>query len=149
MSTPGDSLDGATQVSASLTESLRDTLASAWHLAEASLALLRAELRLARSSALALAWLAFALVFFGVGAWLALTVAIAMVIAQLSGQPLIGVAAVALINLAGTAWVLLAMRRCWSDLGLPRTRALIAQPSVRATGAHVGSEVETGHETAA
>jgi hypothetical protein len=136
------------QAPPSLSDNLRDTVASAWHLAEASLALLRAELRLARSSALALVWLAFGLMFFGVGAWLALTVAIAMGIAQLSGQPLLGVAAVALINLAGAAWVLHAMRRCWADLGLPRTRALIANPPIPATRAQVDSETEIRHETA-
>src|SRR5690606_22622360 len=134
MSAQGDPSDDGAQVAAdSLTDNLRETFASALHLAQASLGLLRAELRLARSSALALVWLGFGLVFFGVGAWMALTVAIAMGVGQLGGHPLLGVGTVALIILAGAAWVLRAMRRCWRDLGLPRTRALIANPPVHAT----------------
>jgi len=103
----------------------REALQGALRVAEASLALLRAELRLARSSALTLVWLAFALIFLGVGAWLATSAAIAAGIYLLSGNILVGIGAVALANLAGIAWVLHLMKRCWHDLSLPRTRQLI------------------------
>jgi TRAP-type C4-dicarboxylate transport system permease small subunit len=103
---------------------------------------LRAELRLARSSALSLVWLGFGLVFFGVGAWLALTVAIALGVAEASGHPLLGVGTVAAINLAGAIWVLRAMRRCWHDLQLPRTRALIANSAAKSTDAKSPNESE-------
>lgn len=106
------------------TEALRDAL----QVAEASLALLRAELRLARSSALAMIWLGFALVFFGVGAWMAISLAFALGIQMLTGSFLLGAAGVALLNLVGATWVLYSMRRCWRDLSLPRTRALLVSP---------------------
>jgi hypothetical protein len=95
-------------------------------LAGATLALLRAELRLARSSALVLVWLSFVLVFLGVGAWLATSAAIAAGIYQLTGNVFYGIGSVALANIAGIFAVLLMMRGCWSDLALPRTRRVIA-----------------------
>lgn len=102
-------------------------LGEAVRVAEAALALLRAELRLARSSALALVWLAFVLVFLGVGAWLATSAAIAAGIYELTGNLFYGIGSVALANLVGIAMVLLAMRRCWRDLTLPRTRRVLGQ----------------------
>lgn len=104
---------------------LRDTVDAAIGAAEAALGLVRAELRLARSSALNLVWLGFGLVFLGVGAWLATSAAIAAGIYQLTGNVFIGIAAVALANLGGIAWVLFAMRHCWHDLTLPRTRRML------------------------
>ncbi|SFN43017.1 hypothetical protein [Dokdonella immobilis] len=134
MQSPGEVPDASEPATASeslatSTESLigraRDALISALEVAEASFALLRAELRLARSSALALVWLSFALIFFGAGAWLALSALIATAIAKATGSWLLGVGGVAAGNLLGAGWVLLSMRRCWRDLSLPRTRALI------------------------
>jgi hypothetical protein len=98
----------------------------AMRVASAAFALLRAELRLARSSAFVLIWLSFALVFLGVGAWLATTAAIAAGIYQLTGNVFYGVGAVALANIIGVIVVLLAMRGCWRDLSLPRTRRVLA-----------------------
>ena len=98
----------------------------ALRVATATLALLRAELRLARSSAFVLVWLSFALVFLGVGAWLATSAAIAAGIYQLTGNVFYGVGSVALANLFGLLIVLLAMRGCWRDLTLPRTRRVLA-----------------------
>lgn len=110
-------------------ETLLDTLVDALRgfkqVAEASLALLRSELRLARSSALMLIWLAFALIILGAGIWLTSIAAIVAGIYQLSGNIFLSVAAVALANLVGVGWVILVMRRCWRDLSLPQTRALI------------------------
>ena len=63
---------------------------------QAAWALLCAELRLARSSAIALAAFALLLVFLGVGAWLATSAAIAAGIYELSGNIFYGIAAVAL-----------------------------------------------------
>ncbi|MEO5623111.1 MAG: hypothetical protein ABIQ78_06820 [Dokdonella sp.] len=100
----------------------RAAMEQAIRVVEAAFALLRAELRLARSSALMLIWLGFALVFLGVGAWLATSAAIAAGIYQLTGNVFYGVGAVALANLVGVVIVLLAMRGCWHDLALPRTR---------------------------
>jgi hypothetical protein len=94
--------------------------------ASAALALLRAELRLARSSAFVLVWLGFALVFLGVGAWLATSAAIAAGIYQLTGNVFYGIGSVALANIVGVVVVLFAMRGCWRDLALPRTRRAIA-----------------------
>ncbi|HKE48887.1 MAG TPA: hypothetical protein VKB52_12545 [Rhodanobacteraceae bacterium] len=95
-------------------------------LAGAALALLRAELRLARSSAFVLIWLGFVLVFLGVGAWLATSAAIAAGIYQLTGNVFYGIGSVALANIAGIFAVLFLMRGCWRDLSLPRTRRAIA-----------------------
>jgi hypothetical protein len=100
----------------------RAALDQAMRVAEAALSLLRAELRLARSSALMLIWLGFALVFLGVGAWLATSAAIAAGIYQLTGNVFYGIGSVALANIAGVVAVLFGMRGCWRDLGLPRTR---------------------------
>ena len=105
-------------------EAAREALHGALHVAEASFALLRAELRLARSSALSLVWLSFGLIFLGVGAWLATSAALAVGIHQLTGNLFLGIGAVALANIGGIVAVLLVMRRCWRDLSLPRTRHL-------------------------
>jgi hypothetical protein len=105
---------------------VKDALDQTLELAGATMTLLRAELRLARSSALVLVGLSFALVFLGVGAWLATSAAIAAGIYQLTGNVFYGVGAVAVANIVGLVLVLLAMRGCWRDLSLPRTRRVIA-----------------------
>lgn len=110
--------DAITLVRSAIDETLR--------VAAAALALLRAELRLARSSAFALIWLGFALVFLGVGAWLATSAAIAAGVYQLTGNVFIGIGSVALANVAGMLAVMFAMRGCWRDLALPRTRRVLA-----------------------
>ena len=115
---PADEPDTITVVKSDFDETLR--------VASAALALLRAELRLARSSAFALVWLGFALVFLGVGAWLATSAAIAAGIYQLTGNVFYGVGSVALANIVGMLAVVFAMRGCWRDLALPRTRRAIA-----------------------
>lgn len=103
----------------------RDALDQAVRAVGAAFALLRAELRLARSSALMLVWLGFALVFLGVGAWLATSAAIAAGIYELTGSLFVGVGSVALANLAGVGVVLWMMRTCWRDMALPRTRRML------------------------
>ncbi|MEP6881186.1 MAG: hypothetical protein ABI866_04290 [Dokdonella sp.] len=110
----------------SLLDSLSGALQGSLQVAKAAFALLRSELRLARTSAMAIIWLSFAFIILGAGAWLSTIAAIAAGIYQLSGNFFIGVAVVALINLAGIGWVVLMMRRCWRDVSLPQTRALIA-----------------------
>ena len=117
----------------SILDSLRDALHGALKVAEASFALLRSELRLARSSAMTLIWLAFAFIILGAGAWLSTIAAVATGIYQVSGNFFLGIAVVAVINLAGIVWVVLIMRRCWRDLSLPQTRALIISPKPEAT----------------
>lgn len=92
---------------------------------EAAWALLCAELQLARSSAIAIAGFAMLLVFFGVGAWLATSGAIAAGIYELTGNVFYGIAVVAIANIVGAALMLLAIRRCWRDVSLPRTRRAI------------------------
>lgn len=126
-------------------DTLRDALRGALQVFEASLSLLRSELRLARSSAMAIIWLGFALIALGAGAWLATIAAIAVGVYQLSGNLFLGVAVVAAINLAGLLWVALTMRRCWHDLSLPQTRALIV--SVRPAAAREGSAAPAREET--
>lgn len=105
---------------------IKTALDQTLRVAGAALALLRAELRLARSSAFVLVWLSFALVFLGVGAWLATSAAIAAGIYQLTGNVFYGVGSVALANIVGVLVVLFAMRGCWRDLALPRTRRALA-----------------------
>jgi hypothetical protein len=107
-------------------DAARKAFEQAMRVAQAALALLRAELSLARSSALLLVWLSFLLVFLGVGAWLATSAAIAVGVYQISGNLFLGIGSVALANLIGAAIVLLAMRNCWRDLGLPRTRRMLS-----------------------
>jgi hypothetical protein len=124
-SDPAASSDPPTTPPEPLIERVREALVSALEVAEASFALLRAELRLARNSALALVWLTLALIFFGVGAWLALSALIATALAKATGSWLLGVGGVTAGNLLGAGWVMLSMRRCWRDLSLPRTRALM------------------------
>lgn len=104
----------------------REAIAQAVRVAESALALVRAELRLARSSALMLVWLSLLLVFLGVGAWLATSAAIAVGIYLLSGNLFYGVGGVALANIIGITFVLRAMKGCWRDLRLPRTRRAIS-----------------------
>jgi lysylphosphatidylglycerol synthetase-like protein (DUF2156 family) len=106
--------------------SIKSAFDETLHVASTALALLRAELRLARSSAFVLVWLSFALVFLGVGAWLATSAAIAAGIYQLTGNVFYGVGSVALANIVGMLGVVFAMRGCWRDLALPRTRRAMA-----------------------
>lgn len=105
---------------------IKATIDESLRLAGAAWALLRAELRLARSSAFVLIWLGFALVFLGVGAWLATSAAIAAGIYQLTGNVFYGIGSVALANIVGALLVVHQMRGCWRDLALPRTRRAIA-----------------------
>lgn len=114
--------DGAAAGAADPLTLIEAAVAETADLAKSAFALLGAEIRLARSSAIALFWLALALTVFGVGAWLAVGAAIAAGVFELTGSVFLGVAAVALINLAGIALTLRAMRTCWRDLALPRTR---------------------------
>jgi hypothetical protein len=107
-------------------DAARNAVEQALRVAQAALALLRTELMLARSSALLLVWLSFLLVFLGVGAWLAASAAIAAGVYQLSGNLVLGIGSVALANLIGGGIVLLAMRNCWRDLTLPRTRRMLS-----------------------
>lgn len=106
---------------------IKATIDESLRLAGAAWALLRAELRLARSSAFVLIWLGFALVFLGVGAWLATSAAIAAGIYQLTGNVFYGIGSVALANILGALVVVYLMRGCWRDLALPRTRRAIAE----------------------
>ena len=105
---------------------IKATVDESLRLAGAAWALLRAELRLARSSAFVLIWLGFALVFLGVGAWLATSAAIAAGIYELTGNVFYGVGSVALANIVGALAVVHLMRGCWRDLALPRTRRAMA-----------------------
>jgi hypothetical protein len=124
--------DGTTGIGADIAAA-RDALEQAMRAVGAALALLRAELRLARSSAMMLVWLGFALVFLGVGAWLGASAAIAAGIYELTGSVFYGVGSVALANLAGVGVVLWMMRTCWRDLALPRTRRMLHRVGHAAT----------------
>lgn len=107
-------------------ETMRDAFEAALRIAEASFALLRAELQLARRSALRILGLGLILVFLGVGAWLATGAAIAIGIYQLTGNAFYGIGCVALANIVGLVIALLMIRRYWNDLSLPRTRAMLS-----------------------
>lgn len=108
-------------------EAARATAEQAWRVTRAALALLRAELKLARSSAVMLVVLGALLLLLGAGSWLAINAAIAAGIYELTGNVFYGVGGAALVNLAGVALVLWRMRACARDLGLPRTRQLLTQ----------------------
>lgn len=108
-------------------DTLRDAMESALRIAEASLALLRAELRLARRSAMRIVALGLVLVFLGVGAWLATGAAIAAGIYQLTGNVFYGIGFVVICNLVGIAIVLIMIQRNWRDLSLPRTREMLSK----------------------
>ena len=114
-----------------LVDAAHDAFAAAMQVAETTLALLRAELRLARRSAVNLIGLAIALVFLATAVWLALNAAIVVGIFQLSGNLFLGIALVATLNIAGALWTVAGMRRAWRDLTLPHTRALVASSSER------------------
>ena len=117
----------------SLVENAGEVFREVMLVAQASLDLLRAELRLAKSSTFSLVWLGLVSILFGVGTWLATMAALAVGIYQLSGNLFFGIGVVAMANLLGIVWVLVAMRRCWHDLSFPRTRALLL--GTRAKGA--------------
>ena len=130
-----------------LLEAARGALEGAMRVAEASLALLRAELRLAGRSAMTIVWLAFLLIFLGASAWLSLTAAVAVGLYQLSGNLFLGIAAVALANVAGVLAVVLAMRRRWHDLSLPHTRALMVRDNAPAGVSERGDGAFTGERS--
>ncbi len=108
-------------------DELRAAAAAALRVAEAALTLVRAEFALARSSALRLVWLSFALIFFGVGAWLATSAALAAAVYQLTGNLLVGIGSVAVLNLICVAVILWTMLKHWRDLSFPRTRHVVAR----------------------
>ena len=108
-------------------EAARAAAEQAWRVGRAALALLRAELRLARSSAVLLVVLGALLLLLAAGSWLAINAAIAAGIYELTGNVFYGVGGTALVNLGGVALVLWRMRACMRDLGLPRTRKLLTQ----------------------
>ena len=129
METQSAPVDCDTQSAMQGFASARAALDQGLRVAEAALALLRTEFLLARSSAMLMIWLSFALIFLGVGAWLATSAAIAAGIYQLTGNVFYGIGSVALANMIGIAWVLLVMRSCWRDLTLPRTRRVLGEIS--------------------
>lgn len=110
-------------------DTIRNAVEAALRIAEASLALLQAELRLARRSALRIVALGLVLIFLGVGAWLATGAAIAAGIYQLTGNAFYGIGFVALANIVGLVVALLMIKHYWKDLSLPRTRAMLSNNS--------------------
>lgn len=125
----GEDRASPTEPERNLVDAARDAFAGAIQVAEASLALLRAELKLASRSAVTIIWLGFGLIFLGAAAWLSLNAAIAVGVFQLSDNLFLGIASVAVINTGGAIWVIAGMRRSWRDLTLPQTRALIVSGS--------------------
>lgn len=89
--------------------------------------LLRVELKLAGASAIALVWLGFLLAVLAFGAWLGINALIVAAVFASSGSVLLGTAVVLFANVAGAVAVLFFMKRCWRDIGLPRTRRLLRQ----------------------
>lgn len=128
-------------------DTLHDAMASALHIAEASLALLRAELRLARRSAIRILGLGLLLIFLGVGAWLATGAAIAAGIYQLTGNAFYGLGFLALCNLSGIAIVLWMIQRNWRDLSLPRTREMLAGRSASGDSATSNKAIATSEKS--
>ncbi len=107
--------------------------------------LLRAELKLAGASALALAGLGFMLIVLAFGAWLGINAVIVAAVFAWSGSVLLGSAVVFIANAAGAVVVVASMKRCWRDIGLPRTRRLLSrQPSDRDAITPSGSTQELG-----
>jgi len=98
---------------------------SAVELASAALSLVKAEFALARASALQLILLGFALIFFGVVAWLGLAATLTVGLFALIGNLFFSVVIVTAANIAACWLIFLAMRRRYRNLSLPRTRALL------------------------
>lgn len=93
---------------------------------QSSLTLLRAELKLAKSSASLLLMLAAVLAVLAIGAWLALLALIAAGVHELVDNWFIGVGSVVVLNALGIVWVVIAMRRCLRDMTMPRTRHMLS-----------------------
>ena len=92
----------------------------------ASFALVRAEFRLARNSALFLLAMSCVLIVLAVGTWLGLLTLVAAGIARLAGSWFAGIGTVVLLNSAGGAWVFLLIRRAFRDMSMPRTRRMLS-----------------------
>ncbi len=113
----GPSLADTASLAARMLDDVFEALRAAGHL-------LRAELRLARSSLVAIIWLAFATLVFAFGAWLGLNVLAFSVVHAWTGSVPLGAGAVLLANLGGAVWCVAILRRCLRDLALPRTRRM-------------------------
>ena len=127
---PGPDADQGPASSATLAaRAARDTAVQAARVASAAWGVLRAELRLAQTSAGRLVVFGLVgLVLVG-SAWLAILATIAAGIYELTGSLLAGIGAVALANVAGVAWIVLLLRSCARDLALPHTRRILSELS--------------------
>lgn len=112
----------------------RELLHAGMEIVAASFALVRAEFHLARNSALFLLAMSCVLVVLAVGTWLGLLALVAAGVARLAGSWFVGIAIVVLLNSAGGVWVFQMIRRAFRDMGMPRTRRMIAgmRPQQRA-----------------
>ncbi|MBN8728217.1 MAG: hypothetical protein J0H15_11035 [Xanthomonadales bacterium] len=107
----------------------RDAAVQTARVATAAWGVLRAELRLAKTSAGRLVVFGLLALVLAGSAWLAILATIAVALYQLTHSLLIGVGAVALANVLGVAWLALLLRSCARDLDLPHTRRILAELS--------------------
>ena len=120
----------------------RELFHAAMEIVTASLALVRAEFHLARNSALFLLAMSGVLIVLAVGTWLGLLALVAAGVARLAGSWFVGIGIVVLLNSAGGVWVFQMIRRAFRDMGMPRTRRMIAgmRPQQRAPVATTDDE---------
>lgn len=110
----------------SAVDQARDLFDAAVQAFQSSLALLRAELQLAKSSVSTLLLMSAVMIVLAVGAWLSVLALIAAAVHQVTGNWLVGIGMVALLNTAGIGWGYVAMKRCLHDMTLPRTRRMLS-----------------------
>ena len=92
----------------------------------ASLALVRSEFHLARNSALFLVAMSCVLVVLAVGTWLGILALVASTFARLTHSWMAGIFGVVLLNSIAAVWVFTMIRRAFRDMGMPRTRRMLA-----------------------
>lgn len=97
--------------------------------------LARAELRLARSSLIAAIGFAVATLVFALGTWIGLNSLVFVAVQAWTGNLLLGAVCILAANLGGGLWCYARLRRCLHDVGLPRTRRLLAGSPAGATTA--------------
>jgi hypothetical protein len=126
---PDADRDPASSSTLAAVAAARDTAVQAARVASAAWGVLRAELRLAQTSAGRLVVFGLVGLVLAGSAWLAILATLAAGIYAFTGSLLAGIGAVALANVAGVAWIVLLLRSCTRDLALPQTRRILAELS--------------------
>lgn len=118
--------NGPSAADSGVLDQARELFHAAMEIVTASMALVRAEFHLARNSALFLLAMSGVLIVLAVGTWLGLLALVAAGVARLADSWFVGIGAVVILNSAGGVWVFQMIRRAFRDMGMPRTRRMIA-----------------------